>query len=112
VLCGFVPMMPFVFWIVTMHSSQPRPADRSWFCSIGSIKARWSTQPWWRSASQRSSSEGSGDTRVLSWAFTEECWAIGVGGIKAISWCASRCLPRFRNGPSKRPGGRAQELVR
>jgi len=48
VLCGSVPLMPFVF-----GSDQAFVAAAVTtgfvFVAIGSVKARWSTQPWWRS---------------------------------------------------------------
>jgi len=48
VLCGSIPLMPFVF-----GSDQAFVASAVTtgfvFVAIGSVKARWSTQPWWRS---------------------------------------------------------------
>jgi VIT1/CCC1 family predicted Fe2+/Mn2+ transporter len=47
-LCGLVPMMPFVFGTA---GAFPVSASLTGFVffAIGSFKAKWSTQPWWQS---------------------------------------------------------------
>jgi VIT1/CCC1 family predicted Fe2+/Mn2+ transporter len=47
-LCGFVPMMPFIFGSNEAFLTSAILTGLV-FLSIGSIKARWSTQPWWLS---------------------------------------------------------------
>ena len=48
VLCGLVPMLPFIFGSNTAFSTSVVLTGLVFFF-IGSIKARWSTVPWWRS---------------------------------------------------------------
>lgn len=48
VLCGFVPMMPFVLGSDSAFASSAFTTGFVFF-AIGSFKARWSTQAWWRS---------------------------------------------------------------
>lgn len=48
VLCGFVPMMPFVIGSDSAFASSALLTGLVFF-AIGSFKARWSMQPWWRS---------------------------------------------------------------
>jgi vacuolar iron transporter family protein len=50
VLCGSVPMLPFLFGAGDAFSISAVLTGLVFF-SIGSIKARWSTIPWWRSGS-------------------------------------------------------------
>jgi VIT1/CCC1 family predicted Fe2+/Mn2+ transporter len=50
VLCGSVPMLPFVFGADTAFPISAALTGLAFF-SIGSIKARWSTSPWWWSGS-------------------------------------------------------------
>ena len=48
VLCGLVPMMPFVFRSDSAFAASAFATGLVFF-AIGSFKSRWSTQTWWRS---------------------------------------------------------------
>jgi len=48
--CGLVPLLPFVFGANAAFSTSSLLTGLVFF-SIGSVKARWSTSPWWRSGS-------------------------------------------------------------
>lgn len=50
VICGLVPLMPFIFGSNGAFSLSALLTGLVFF-SIGSVKARWSTSPWWRSGS-------------------------------------------------------------
>lgn len=47
-VCGSVPLLPFVVGANTAFSTSAFLTGLVFF-SIGSVKARWSTSPWWRS---------------------------------------------------------------
>jgi vacuolar iron transporter family protein len=47
-ICGSVPMLPFIFGSTDAFSASAILTGLVFFL-IGSVKARWSTQPWWRS---------------------------------------------------------------
>jgi VIT1/CCC1 family predicted Fe2+/Mn2+ transporter len=48
ILCGSIPLLPFVFGAKSAFPISAALTGASFFL-IGSFKARWSTVPWWRS---------------------------------------------------------------
>ena len=48
VICGSVPLIPFIFGSISAFSTAAISTALVFF-SIGSVKARWSTVAWWRS---------------------------------------------------------------
>ncbi|CAN5764910.1 VIT1/CCC1 transporter family protein [soil metagenome] len=48
VVCGLVPLLPFIFGSNVAFSTSAAVTGLVFF-SIGAVKARWSTSPWWNS---------------------------------------------------------------
>ena len=80
ILCGAIPLLPFVagapasLWTSTLMTGAT-------FFSIGSLRSRWSSSPWWRAGIE---------TFLIG--ITAASWPIW-SGCSSAAWCRARASP-------------------